>query len=96
MTNPELGARRRCLTCNAAFFDLNRAPILCPKCSAVFTPVEIAHSPPRRVYVKTPRQDPVVSPADEGVLITSEADEDQEPESEREAIDETAGEPDVA
>nr|WP_255679754.1 FYDLN acid domain-containing protein [Methylocystis sp. WRRC1] len=40
--------KRRCLSCNALFFDLNRAPIVCPKCAAVFQVVEIARSQPRR------------------------------------------------
>ena len=48
MTKPERGEKRRCLTCNAAFFDLNRAPIICPKCAEVFHVVEpVRSSPPR-------------------------------------------------
>jgi uncharacterized protein (TIGR02300 family) len=43
---PQLGVKRRCLTCTAAFFDLNRTPIACPKCGAAFKVVEIAHSRP--------------------------------------------------
>lgn len=48
MAKAELGAKRRCLTCGALFFDLNREPIVCPKCSAVFQVVELPHSVPRR------------------------------------------------
>jgi uncharacterized protein (TIGR02300 family) len=44
----ELGAKRRCLSCGAAFFDLNRAPIVCPKCATVFQVVELPRSAPRR------------------------------------------------
>ena len=51
MTKAELGAKRRCLSCNKPFFDLNRAPIVCPSCDAVFQAVEIAHSPPRRTMM---------------------------------------------
>jgi uncharacterized protein (TIGR02300 family) len=40
----ELGAKRRCLTCASPFFDLNRTPIVCPKCNAVFRIVEYALS----------------------------------------------------
>lgn len=36
MAKPELGAKRQCQTCAAKFFDLNREPIVCPKCGAVF------------------------------------------------------------
>ena len=36
MAKPELGAKRQCQACGAKFFDLNREPIVCPKCGTVF------------------------------------------------------------
>jgi uncharacterized protein (TIGR02300 family) len=51
VTKAELGVKRRCLTCNKPFFDLNRAPIVCPSCDAVFQAVEMAHSPPKRTMM---------------------------------------------
>ena len=45
MAKPELGNKRQCLSCGAKFFDLNRDPILCPKCGAVF---QVAVSVPAR------------------------------------------------
>jgi uncharacterized protein (TIGR02300 family) len=36
VAKPELGTKRLCGTCNAKFYDLNKDPILCPKCGAVF------------------------------------------------------------
>jgi uncharacterized protein (TIGR02300 family) len=36
VAKPELGNKRQCQSCGAKFFDLNRDPIVCPKCSAVF------------------------------------------------------------
>ncbi len=51
MTKAELGVKRRCLSCNKPFFDLNRAPIVCPSCDAVFLAVEMAHSPPKRTMM---------------------------------------------
>jgi uncharacterized protein (TIGR02300 family) len=36
MTKPELGTKRLCVHCGAKFYDLNHAPINCPKCGAVF------------------------------------------------------------
>ncbi len=36
MAKPELGAKRQCQACGAKFFDLNRDPIVCPKCGATF------------------------------------------------------------
>lgn len=44
----EMGVRRRCLACNAAFYDLNRDPINCAKCGAPFTVVKYPQSAPRR------------------------------------------------
>lgn len=38
VTKPELGTKRRCSSCEAKFFDLNKEPIVCPKCTAVFVP----------------------------------------------------------
>ena len=48
MIKAERGEKRRCLACNTAFFDFNRAPIVCPKCEEIFVVVELAHSAPRR------------------------------------------------
>jgi uncharacterized protein (TIGR02300 family) len=36
VVKPELGAKRQCQNCGAKFFDLNRDPIVCPKCATVF------------------------------------------------------------
>ena len=36
MAKVELGTKRQCQNCGAKFFDLNKDPILCPKCGTVF------------------------------------------------------------
>ena len=36
MPNPELGTKRLCASCGAKFYDLNKDPIHCPKCGAVY------------------------------------------------------------
>lgn len=36
MAKPELGTKRLCGACGAKFYDLNKSPILCPKCGTVF------------------------------------------------------------
>lgn len=33
MAKPELGTKRVCVSCGARFYDLGRAPAVCPKCS---------------------------------------------------------------
>ena len=37
MAKPELGTKRLCAHCSAKFYDLNQAPITCPKCGTEFT-----------------------------------------------------------
>lgn len=36
MAKPELGSKRQCQSCGVKFFDLNREPVVCPKCGTVF------------------------------------------------------------
>ncbi len=36
MAKPDLGSKRQCQNCGTKFFDLNKDPILCPKCGTVF------------------------------------------------------------
>jgi len=36
LAKPELGTKRQCQACGAKFFDLNKDPIVCPKCGTVF------------------------------------------------------------
>lgn len=34
MVKPEWGLKRTCTSCSARFYDLNKTPIICPKCGA--------------------------------------------------------------
>jgi uncharacterized protein (TIGR02300 family) len=36
VTKPELGTKRLCASCAAKFYDLNKDPIVCPKCDTVY------------------------------------------------------------
>jgi uncharacterized protein (TIGR02300 family) len=36
LAKPELGTKHQCQNCGAKFFDLNKDPIVCPKCGTVF------------------------------------------------------------
>ena len=38
MAKPEWGIKRGCLNCGAKFYDLQKDPIICPKCETVFDP----------------------------------------------------------
>jgi uncharacterized protein (TIGR02300 family) len=88
VSKAELGVKRRCLSCNKPFFDLNRAPIVCPSCDAVFQAVEIAHSPPKRTmmslaYIKMRAAAPPVLADD---LVSPAAEESVIPPVEEERI----------
>ena len=36
MAKPDFGTKRLCAGCGVKFYDLNRNPIVCPKCETVF------------------------------------------------------------
>jgi uncharacterized protein (TIGR02300 family) len=36
LAKPELGSKHQCQNCGAKFFDLNKDPVVCPKCGTVF------------------------------------------------------------
>jgi uncharacterized protein (TIGR02300 family) len=73
MTKPELGTKRLCAHCGAKFYDLNHAPIACPKCDTVFEAVQVnsrwrtqaARAPVREV-------EPVVAEIQEDQFVSLE------------------------
>jgi uncharacterized protein (TIGR02300 family) len=40
----ELGTKRQCQSCGAKFYDLQRDPITCPKCSTVFVVEQVTRT----------------------------------------------------
>ncbi len=92
MSKPELGAKRQCQACGAKFFDLNKDPIICPKCGTVFQGAARA-----RVAAKEDEEDTELSAAPAGIDVVSldevEAGEEKVVEAAVEDIDvEEAGE----
>lgn len=64
MTHADRGTKHRCPNCGAAYYDLGRSPIICPKCQTLF--VETPRVPVRaggRARVEPPV--PLAEPADE-------------------------------
>jgi uncharacterized protein (TIGR02300 family) len=55
VAKPELGTKRLCGHCGAKFYDLNKDPIICPKCSTVF---QVAAAPAPRTRAEAPRPVP--------------------------------------
>jgi uncharacterized protein (TIGR02300 family) len=42
LAKPELGTKRQCQSCASKFYDLQKDPILCPKCGTVFQPAALS------------------------------------------------------
>ena len=85
MAPAALGAKRRCLSCAAPFYDLNRSPIVCPKCGASFMVVELPRNPPGMrqrmpTFTPVPRAEPLE--AEEAVAEEKTNEEDDIPEIE--------------
>lgn len=77
MAKAEWGLKRACLSCNAKFYDMNRSPILCPKCGAAFDPEALAKDRRTRVAAPPPR---AAAAAAEDEEVAVEADEKEEEE----------------
>jgi len=107
VAKPELGNKHQCQQCGTKFFDLNKHPIICPKCGAVF---QLAMARSQRVgsaddeEVETEAETDIVSldeaeaaedkiaaVADDDVEIEDEGDEDTFLEEEEEDSDDVAG-----
>ncbi len=73
MANPDLGTKQVCPNCQAKFYDLNRRPATCPKCSTEFDPEEAVRS--RRVRARTTAPD---YEADEAPVKAKEPDAEDE------------------
>ncbi len=95
MAKAELGAKRQCQNCGAKFFDLNKEPIVCPKCGKIFQGAARAERAAAKVEVE---EDEVVAPV--GVELVSldevEASEEKaaEPAVEEVDVEEGEAEPD--
>jgi uncharacterized protein (TIGR02300 family) len=78
----ELGTKRQCQNCGAKFFDLNKDPIICPKCGTTFQGA-------------TARARPAAKPEEEDTEVVAPAGVDIVSLDEVEAGEEKAAEPAV-
>lgn len=85
MAKPELGVKRRCTACGAAYFDLNKDPIVCPKCGTAFViePPKPSRKkrepePPKPVKKKEEPESEEAIGDDEDGFLADDADEDEE------------------
>jgi uncharacterized protein (TIGR02300 family) len=74
VAKPELGGKRQCQNCGTKFFDLNRDPILCPKCGATFMPPMLARAAPRPAAAEDEEQEAPESGAEMVSLEDADAE----------------------
>jgi uncharacterized protein (TIGR02300 family) len=91
VAKPELGTKRLCGNCSAKFYDLNKSPIVCPKCSTV---LELATSTrgrpePARAAV-APAEEEVVTPETQEAEFVSLEEADAESQGKKPAEGEAA------
>jgi len=94
VSKPELGSKHQCQNCATKFFDLNKNPIICPKCGTVFQAAAMSRVVQRATAVDDDETDPeaadVISLQDvEGDDAKGSPDVDDEVEIEDEEADET-------
>ncbi len=79
MAKPELGQKRICVSCSTRFYDLTKAPAVCPKCG---TEQPIEQPRPRRggnvAELRKPKKPAVLEDADTDVEVEAADDEAEE------------------
>lgn len=72
------GTKRKCSSCGASYYDLNRSPVTCPKCGAAY----VAAVPVRasRKIAPPPVAEPELDEAAEEVELEPISDEFEETE----------------
>ena len=79
MAKPELGTKRLCGNCGAKFYDLNKDPIVCPKCHTVLELAAVTTRPRPDAAARAPApaaEEEVAAPevADAEFVSLEEAD----------------------
>ncbi len=89
--SPQLGSKRVCVSCTTRFYDMTKAPPVCPKCGTV-QPPEVARvrapaREPRRPF-RMPAPVAVEAEEEEAVpLVDAESEEDAEADEDDEVAD---------
>lgn len=83
MAKPELGTKRLCASCGAKFYDLNKAPITCPKCGTVYEVTTVAprgrpDAAAARAAAPTPEPAELPEPQEAEFVSLEEADAEAE------------------
>ena len=84
MAKPEWGNKRICPSCGARYYDLQRDPVICPKCSTPFDPEAFLRARRARPAAPVEKElEPVVAEDIDADLETAEVEavEDEEEEA---------------
>jgi len=82
VAKPEWGSKRLCTGCGDRFYDLQRDPIVCPKCGVVFDPEQMTR-------LKRARNSPPPEPKPKPAVVAAnddDADAADAPDEETEDI----------
>ena len=90
MAKLELGTKRLCASCGAKFYDVNKDPIHCPKCGAVYE-VVVATRPARPAGPFTarppvPEEVPAPEPQEVETVSLEEADAEAQDAAKKPAL----------
>ena len=77
MVKPAWGMKRTCQGCGAHFYDMQKDPIICPKCATVYDPDVVSRTRRGRSSAAAPKPAPRV-PVPEVVEAPGEAPELEE------------------
>jgi uncharacterized protein (TIGR02300 family) len=75
LTKAELGTKRVCPNCGAKYYDLNRSPIVCPRCGTQFEAPTARTRPQAAKVAAVVEEEEVIAEAPE-VISLGEADEE--------------------
>jgi uncharacterized protein (TIGR02300 family) len=80
VAKPELGLKRQCMNCGAKFYDLNKNPIACPKCGAVYQAVGLSArvAAPAMAARKVRDEDEIENTGDVELVSLDEVEADEE------------------
>lgn len=93
MVKPAWGTKRTCQSCDAKFYDMQRNPIVCPKCGAIFDPEASLKTRRGRPTDKVvPLKPEPVKEADLDIELDEDAEELEADDAEDEELIEDASE----
>ena len=91
MAKPELGTKRLCAHCGARFYDLNHAPITCPKCGTEFEAVVAARGRPEAARAAVREVETVTPETREAEFVSLEEADAEAPGAAKKPVPAEAG-----